>query len=122
MIAVWASFVTKSKSNIHYEQKKDALFQVQLSQAKVQTALATDTTTTAAKPRECEFPNTEAAPFLPDFPVPEGLDGEPGLLLGADGVKVAEGLETQELAAAFAAETDDGAAVLTVPLPLKLQD
>lgn len=90
-----------------------------LLQARVQTALDTETNTNIAKPKEP--PIKGVAPFLPPFPVPEGLDGESALPVGVDGVKTADGLATQELAAAFAAETDDGAAVLTVPLPPKLQ-
>src|SRR5262245_41190433 len=58
------------------------------------------------------------AAFLPDLD-PEG-DG-PLLPLGAEGTNVAEGLDKHELAAAFAADTEDGAVGLTVPLPLKLQ-
>jgi hypothetical protein len=38
------------------------------------------------------------------------------------GVNTAPGLETQELAAAPAEETLEGAFELTVPLPAKLQD
>jgi len=40
---------------------------------------------------------------------------------GAVGVKVAAGLDTQEVAAEFAADAEEGARGLTVPFPAKLQ-
>jgi len=48
------------------------------------------------------------------------VDGPP--LEGGAGVKVAPGLDKQELAAASAAEAELGALLLIVPLPAKLQD
>lgn len=68
------------------------------------------------------LPESEAAPFLPPellLPVPV----EPAAVdEGADGVKTADGFVRQELAAAFAPETDEGAFWLMVAFPLKLHD
>lgn len=55
---------------------------------------------------------------LPPETLPPGL--LPPVLAGADGTKVADGLAIHELAAASAAETDEGASGLTVPFPAKL--
>jgi hypothetical protein len=49
------------------------------------------------------------------------LVGAPAEEEGADGVNVAPGLLKQELAAAFSADTEDGALGLAVALPAKLQ-
>lgn len=56
------------------------------------------------------------------LPPPPELPPEPPVVAGALGVNVAEGLEIHEEAAALAADADDGAALLTVALPLKLHD
>lgn len=58
-----------------------------------------------------EYPELEDDPD-PDDPLPPG----------AVGMEVAETLAKQELAAALAAPTSEGAALLTVALPAKLQD
>ena len=52
-------------------------------------------------------------------PVPVEPDEPPAVDAGAEGVKTAEGLDRQELAAAFSAETDEGAFRLMVALPEK---
>ena len=58
------------------------------------------------------------------FAVVEGEEPEPEPVpvpVGAVGTNVAEGLLKHELAAAFAADTVDGAAGLIVAFPAKLQ-
>ena len=69
---------------------------------------------------------TLTAPLLPLPPEdePDPPDEDPLEVLlpeGADGTNVALGSDTQELAAALAAETVDGARGLTEPFPAKLQ-
>jgi hypothetical protein len=55
------------------------------------------------------------------LPEPVEVLDDPVAVPNPVGTKVAEGLGIQELAAAFAAETEGGAFWLTVPLPAKLQ-
>jgi hypothetical protein len=65
------------------------------------------------------------APLLPPLAVELDPPGDVPLavlpLEGAVGTKVALGLDTQEVAAALAAEVVAGATGLTVPFPAKLQ-
>ncbi len=70
----------------------------------------------------------ETAPLLfdplpepPPVPVPP-VCWPPAALEGALGVKAAEGLDKQELAAALAFETEEGAFLLTVAFPEKSHD
>lgn len=89
-------------------------------QAKVQIPPRTVTTATRLIPRRASaLAMTDEEPLVvPAFVVPVA----PGALIdGADdGVKMAPGFAMQELAAALE-PTDDGAKLLTVPLPPKLQ-
>ena len=65
---------------------------------------------------------TKATDPLFGFGVPED-DVDPTLAVaGVVGVNVAEGSDKHELAAEFAADTDDGAEGLTVPFPAKAQE
>lgn len=65
----------------------------------------------------------KAALAFPVLPVAVALPVAPPFVVGTVvGVKTAPGLEMHELAAAFAAETLEGAKELTVPLPAKLHD
>jgi hypothetical protein len=95
-------------------------------QARVQTTLPMLTSATAAMPASAwPLAMRLTALFLPPL-LAEGeldppLDEVPLGVEGAEGTNVAPGLDTQELAAALAAETVDGARGLTVPFPAKLQ-
>jgi hypothetical protein len=85
-------------------------------QIKVQRPLTTHTAsivTNATRPLLSE----ETAPLFFDGEV----ELEHPLGAAAEGVNVAAALAKQEVAAAFAADTELGALLLTVPLPLKLQ-
>jgi len=65
-------------------------------------------------------PNTAAAVFAFALPVLVAVEAEEGLEI-AVGVNTAPAFEMQELAAALAADVEDGANGLTVPFPAKLQ-
>ena len=66
-------------------------------------------------------PTRATAPFF--FPpLEDAAEAVPVLPAGAVGVKVAEPLARHEVAAAFAALTSEGAALLTVAFPAKLHE
>ena len=81
-----------------------------------------NTAATARPTSALPSPTSEAALFLPPellLPVPV----EPAALEdGAEGVKTADGFARQEVAAALAPETDEGAFWLIVAFPLKSHD
>jgi hypothetical protein len=93
------------------------------TQTKVQTPLATPITTTAPIPhRALISPTRGTAPLLD--PVPEGelFEGDDPPLAGAVGVNMDCALARQDEAAALAAAVSEGAVLLSVALPAKLQD
>ena len=63
-----------------------------------------------------------AAPLGDPAPDEEPLEDEEPLVAGAVGVNTDDALAKHDVAAALAAATSEGAVLLTVALPAKLQD
>jgi hypothetical protein len=93
------------------------------TQTKVQTPLTTPTITMAAVAQSALTSPTKLTAPLGDFePDGEPLEDEPPPPAGDVGVNTDAAFAKHDVAAALAAATSEGAVLLTVALPAKLQD
>jgi hypothetical protein len=92
-----------------------------ITYAKVQTPLATPNTIMAPIPHKTLTSPTRGTAPLGDFDEDE-LESDEPLPAGAVGVNTDDALAKHDVAAALAEDTSEGAVVLTVALPAKLQD